>query len=191
MKDPGHPCLDEENSNVYFISRWNQPAMHKWVLLIKFLSKKYIHAYCCFVLEKGKSPVSDCSFPRAFPFIWLSDSHFPAHRMLPRKPGTTVSHSIFYSSQAKAVTNSFKQYFLSLYSALGPAFLLRSGNSFRSISDFCAYFLPEDFNPWKCLFKLQELVWVLCNCGIPDYIQSTVHCLSLVHPHLPVLTRYK
>lgn len=26
--------------------------MHKWVLLLEFLSKKYIHAYCCFVLDK-------------------------------------------------------------------------------------------------------------------------------------------
>lgn len=32
------------------------------------------------------------------------------------------------------------------------------------------------------------------NCAIASiqvYVQSTVHCLSLLHPHLPVLTRYK
>lgn len=74
------------------------------------LRKKCMHAYCWFVLEKGKSLVSGCSFPRAFPFIQLSNSHFPTERLL-RKPGMMVSNSIFHLSQAKAVKNPFKQYF--------------------------------------------------------------------------------
>lgn len=159
--------------------------MHKWVLLLKFLSKKKIHTWLLLLCSRERrSAVSDCSFPKAFPFIWLSNSPFPTHRILPRKPGMMVSHSIFYLSHAKAEKNH-------LYSALGAAFLLHSGNSFRSTFYFCPCFFLEDHNPWKCLFKLQELDWALCNSSIQDYIQSTVHCLSLVHPHLPVLTRHK
>lgn len=109
VKDPGHPFLDEQNCNVYFISRWILSTTHKWVFLSDFLSKTYIHAYCYFVLEKENSLVSNCTFPRAFPLIWLWNSHFQTCRMLPRKPGMVVSHSIFYLSQAKAAKNPLKQ----------------------------------------------------------------------------------
>lgn len=109
VKDPGHPFLDEQSCNVYFISRWNLSATHKWVILLEFLSKTYIHAYCCFVLKKENSLVSNCSSPRAFPLMWLSNSSFPTCRVLPRKPGMVGSHNISYLSQAKAAKNPLKQ----------------------------------------------------------------------------------
>lgn len=93
----------------------------------------------------------------------------------------------------KGSKNPLNQYFKYLYSSLGPAFLVYSGNRFGSTFDFSPCFLLEDPTPWMCPFKLQDLDWS-CYClssRIQHHVQSTVHCLNLVHPHLPVFTRYK
>lgn len=127
------------------------------------VSLRNIHTHLLLLCSRErKQPCIKLHFSKGFSFNMTFKQLLPNMQNVTKETRNCgkSQHLLFVPS--KGSKNPLKQYFKYLYSALGPAFLLHSGNRFGSTFDFClCFFSGGPLNPWTCPFKLQDLDWEL------------------------------
>lgn len=126
------------------------------------VSLRNMHTHLLLLCSRErKQPCIKLCFSKGFSFNMIFKQLLPNMQNVTKetRKGGKSQHLLFVPGKASN-TPPLHQYFKYLYSALGPAFFMHSGNRFGGTFGFCPCFFQEDSTPRMCPFKLQDLDWL-------------------------------